>query len=224
MRYDVSLDYSKTASQDNSSSPSWCLAVFRLARPVSYSRKEKASIGPVIAGGMLRKETPFIIRSECVHMSVSGSKASSVKTLNCSLKASTNYLSANTVLNGDWIIAWMHTSEADTDRIVKALENGQPANDFMSGIKFIGRVHSIRKRRSTMGATGLKTVSYSLQAVGFDELSTVFFYDPALASLDSAKDIWHFMAQIGVNTFQYLSEAHKDAGIIQDNEIGRAHV
>jgi hypothetical protein len=217
MRYDVSLDYNKEGGQELDSSPSWCIAIFRLARPVSYSRKEKASIGPVIAGGMLRKEAPLIITSECVHMSVSGSKNSSVKTLNCALKGATNYLSANTVLNGDWIMGWMHTNPNDTDRVIKALKNGQPANDFKSGLKFIGRVHSIRKRRSTMSNNGVKVVNYSLQAVGFDELSTTFFYDPALATLDSAKDIWHFMAQIGLDTFQFLSEAHKEAGIIQDN-------
>jgi hypothetical protein len=217
MRYDVSLDYNKNGGLELDSSPSWCLAIFRLARPVSYSRKERASIGPVIAGGMLRKEAPFIITSECVHMSVSGSKTSCVKTLNCSLKGTTNYLSANTVLNGDWIMGWMHTNPNDTNRIVKALQKGQPANDFRSGLKFIGRVHSIRKRRSTVSSTGIKTVNYSLQAVGFDELSTIFFYDPALASLASAKDIWHFMAEIGVNTFQFLSEAHINAGIIKDN-------
>jgi hypothetical protein len=216
MRYEVSKDYDSNGGQDFTSSPAWCLAVFRLARPVSYSRKDKTSIGPVIAGGMLRKEAPFIITSDCLHMSVSGSKSSHVKTLNCSLKGDNNYLSANTVLNGDWIMAWMHTNPVDRDKIIEALENGKQANDFKSGLKFIGRVHSIRKRKSVVG-NGIKSINYSLQAVGFDELSTVFFYDPALASLSYAKDIWRFMAEIGVDTFQYLSEQHKEAGVIKDN-------
>jgi hypothetical protein len=217
MQYDVSLDYAKDGGLDFSSSPDWCLAVFRLSRPISYSRKETASFGPVISGGMLRKEKPLIIRSDCLHVSVSGSKNSSTKTLNCTLKGTTNYLSANTILNGDWILGWMHTSPGDTDEIVKALQAGEPANDFKSGLKFIGRVHSIRKHRSSSIITGAKTVVYTLQAIGFEELSTIFFYDPALATLDETKDIWRFLAQIGLDAFQYLSAVHKEAGIIQDN-------
>ena len=216
MRYDITQDYSSIGGSDFSSSPDWCVAIFRLGRPVSYSRKDTASIGPVISGGLLRKEAPFIIRSDLVQGQINGGKSSHVKTFNCSLKGVNNYLSANTVLNGDWILVWAHTNSTDTNRIVKALKEGKPANDFKSGLKFVGRVHSIRKNTKVAPA-GTKIVNYSIQAVGFDELSTIFFYDPALATADFSADIWHFLAQIGLDAFKFLSEAHKSAGQIQDN-------
>ena len=217
MSYDVSLDYSKDGQLDIDSSPGWCLAVFRLGRPISYSRKVKMSIGDVVTGALLRKEIPIIITSDCINMKVDGSKASSVKTLNCTLKGDVNYFSINNITNGDWIMGWMHSNPQDTDKVITALNAGNPANNFTSGLKFIGRVHSIRRRRVTSGQGGVKTVYYTLQAIGFDELNTVFFYDPALATLDSTRDVWRFLAQIGLDAFKYLSEAHKTAGQIQDN-------
>jgi hypothetical protein len=105
----------------------------------------------------------------------------------------------------------------DTARIVKALEDGVPANDFKSGLKFIGRVHSIRKIQSMMSEGGVKVVNWTIQGIGFDELSTTFFYDPALASHAATKDVWQFLSQIGLDQFQYISEVHKQAGVIKDN-------
>jgi len=217
IKYDVSQDYNKEGGTDFSSSPDWCVAIFRLGRPVSYSRKDKKSIpGNVVAGALLRKEQPLIIRSDILHMSVSGNKSSCVETLNCVLKGMNNYLSADTCLTGDWIFAWMHTNPTDTVRVIKALKTGQPANDFSSGLKFVGRIHSIRKHKAVI-PSGFKTVQYQLQAVGFEELNTSYFYDPALATSAAGKDVWQFMSQIGLDSFKFLSEAHQSAGIIQDN-------
>jgi hypothetical protein len=111
MRYDVSVDYGSNSEKDSSTSPSWCLAIFRLGRPITYSRKEKKSIGPVLHSGMLRKEKPLIVTDDCMHVSVSGTKGAASKTLNVSLKGNVNYLSADNVLNGDWIMAWMHKTQ-----------------------------------------------------------------------------------------------------------------
>jgi hypothetical protein len=217
IKYDVSQDYNKMGGVDFSSSPDWCVAIFRLGRPVSYSRKEKKSLpGSVVDGALLRKEQPLIIRSDIVNMSISGNKNSCVENLNCVLKGSRNYLSADTCLTGDWVFAWIHTNPNDTDRIIKALLTGQPANDFNSGLKFVGRIHSIRKHK-TVTIAGTKSVQYTLQAVGFEELNTSYFYDPALSTLAEGKDIWQFMAQIGLDSFNFLSESHQSAGTIQDN-------
>jgi hypothetical protein len=217
MQYNVALDYSPNPGQDLNSSPSWCAAVFRLGKPVSYSRKDKKSIpGDVIDGALLRKEKPLIIVDDILQMNVSGNKTSVTKNLSLVLKGEQNYLSADAMLTGDWIMAWMHTNPQDTQRIAKALKDGQPANDWHSGFKFVGRISSVRRPRHT-NANGTKTVQYSVQAIGFEELSTVFFYDPALATFQFKDDIWKFMSEIGFEAFNFISRAHREAGIIQDN-------
>lgn len=215
MSYDVALDYSP--GQDFDSNPGWCVAVFRLGKPVSYSRRDKKSIpGSVVDGALLRKEKPLIIVSDILQMNVSGNKSSSTKNLQMSLKGERNYLSADAMLSGDWIMAWMHTNIQDTKKIIEALENGNPANYFNSGLKFVGRISSIR-RAKRVDMNGIKTVQYSVQAIGFEELSTVFFYDPALATFQSSNDVFKFLSEIGLDTFNYLSKTHPEAGIIQDN-------
>src|ERR1017187_191060 len=216
--YDVGKDYGNEGDSDFSASPSWCVAIFRLGTPVTYSRLEKKSVSSIsVLGGVVsRKETPLILTDECIQMSVSGSKENCTKTLNATLKGDTNHLSASASLPGDWMMAWMHTNGNDTQRIVKALQEGKAANDFSSGLKFIGRVHDIRKHLR-VDPNGNKTVTYSLQGVGFDELSTIFFYDPALASAESLSDIWQFMGQIGLNVNDWLSKLGKKAGQIKDN-------
>jgi hypothetical protein len=216
--YDVGKDYDNEGGRDFTSSPSWCIAVFRLGTPVTYSRLESRSISTIMptSGVMSRKNAPLIITDDCIQMSVSGGKGNCVKSLNATLKGDTNYLSASAMLPGDWVMAWMHTNKGDTDKIIKALVSGEAANGFHSGLKFIGRVHDIRKNLR-IDANGLKTVTYSLQGVGFDELSTVFFYDPALASAESISDIWQFMAQIGQDVNSWLSKLNNNAGQIKDN-------
>ena len=214
--YDVSKDYNNEGGADFDTSPSWCIAIFRLGEPLTYSRVDKSSIGSVISGVLSRKEKPLIITSECIQMSVSGSKDNCTETLNATLKGTTNYLSANALLPGDWMMAWIHTNENDTTRIVKALNEGSAANDFNSGLKFVGRVHGIRKNLS-VAVNGVKTVTYTLQGIGFDELSTIFFYDPALASVESKNDIFQFMGQIGLDVNKWLSSLAPIRGQIKDN-------
>lgn len=218
-KFDVSQDYDKDGTTDFSSSPSWCVAVFRLGNPVSYSRKDRKSIqGDVVSGALLRKEKPLIITSDILNMSVSGNKGSAIETLNMVLKGERNYLSADAILNGDWIFAWMHTNPVDTKRIIKALNAGEPANDFFSGLKFVGRIHAIR-RHKTIQASGVKMVEYHVQGVGFYELQTTFFYDPHLGSYAAQhqEDFPQFLSQIGVDAFKFLNQEYNQMGVWQDN-------
>jgi hypothetical protein len=79
--YDVIQDYGGDKDLDVGTSPSWCIAVFRLGTPVTYSRLERKSISSVsVLGGVIsRKEAPLIITDECMQMSVTGTKDSCTK-------------------------------------------------------------------------------------------------------------------------------------------------
>src|ERR1019366_7900055 len=179
-RYEVVQEYD---SQDGciSVSPGWCMAVIRLAKPVTYSRKLNRSVGDPASGAFLRKSQPLIIFEDCLQLSITRPMGAPTKTLNATLKsASVNYLSANSVLPGDWILAWCHNDIEYTRKLIPRILAGEACNKFNDGLKFIGRVHNIRKHVSVNEKA--RTASYSIQAIGFSELETVFYYDVHLAT------------------------------------------
>ena len=114
-RYDLTQDYSFKGDKDISYSGYWVIAIFRLGRPLSYSRKIKGSVGNVIDGVLLRKEKPLIITKECIQLSINSNKRSYLQQLSATLKDSENYLSADMVLTGDWMFAWITTNSADQE-------------------------------------------------------------------------------------------------------------
>jgi hypothetical protein len=119
-------------------------------------------------------------------------------------------------LPGDWIFAWVWNNGEDAERVLKAIRNVKPANKTMDGLKFVGRVHSVRKNIAMSGDKRL--VSYSLQAVGFSELDTAFFYDTALANTaDVEKRLGQIMARVGLNFSEMCDQAQARAGSLKDN-------
>lgn len=184
-----------------STSPFWVVAVIPLAVPLSFSRKDMASVDTVDTGGgaKLRKPGVIVITSDCTQLSITGSKGSHTKSLNASLAQSDhNYLVE--ILPGDWVMAWIVN---DQDRGVKLVENiklGVRCNSFKDGFKFVGRVHSIRKQLSR-SPDGPLSAQYSMQAVAFQELNTQLFYDQHLADAQFAgkAGLGTWFAQIGLD-------------------------
>lgn len=219
--YDVVQEYSGKNGHDGSIhlSPGWCLAVVGFNRPLTYSRKLKKAIGDPASGAQLRGEKPLIIFDDCLHLSISRSLKSHTKSLNATLKsASVNYLSASYVLPGDWIFAWCHNDIEVTKQIISKIQSGRPANDFMSGLKFIGRVHSVRRKLSVNNR--VKSLTYSLSAVGFQELDTQFYYDLQLAGTlanGGPREIAKFMAQLGLDWTDFAATQLESAGTVKDN-------
>ena len=213
--YDVLKDYSAVGQDDICVSADHCIAVFRLSNPVTYDRSKSASIGDVLSGAMLRKQEPLILRQEVIHLTVGSSKHSSVANLAASIKTDKNLLSADAPLPGDWVLAWQATSSGDIDRVVNALQDGKAANWFESGLKFIGRVEDIQKH--SVISNGVKQVTYSLDAVGFDELSQPLFYDPALGDVEQKQSVWSFMSRISSDITRVITAMQKKVGSIQNN-------
>lgn len=217
--YDLVSDFQVDQDGLLSISPGWCVAVYRLGKPVTYSRLSTQSYGETISGAFERNTKPLIITDECISLNISKSKNSHTKLLNATLKGQTNYLSANAILPGDWILVWMHNDITTTDRIVSQIQESLPCNDFMDGLKFVGRVHSIRKTVNVDNA-GSKSTAYSLQGIGFDELNTQFFYDVMVATaagMQRDSNISRFMAQLGLNWSRFINGKAAKAGRIKDN-------
>jgi len=199
--------------------PGWCLAVVRLSKPLTYSRRHKGSVGNITSGAFERRETPLIISDDCIGLNITRPKGSHIKQLSATIKSSANFLSANVVLPGDWLLAWCHNCEEDTAELIENLKNNKPVNYFDSGLKFIGRVYSIRKKLFT-SQHGVKTVAYSINGVGFQELDTQFFYDVHLATMmniTGKNNLPLFMKQIGLDWTSFVSSELFEKGKVKDN-------
>lgn len=81
---------------------------------------------------------------------------------------------------GDWIFCSMFTNPADAARIKAAIKTRGQINDFHSGLKFVGRVQTVRRVISTNPGTAAKTRRIAITGVGFGEFDTTVYYDPAL--------------------------------------------
>lgn len=227
-KYDVLREYQSHRLKDAESvpdtglintSPSWGLAVIRLGKPLSFSRRRMKASGKVTEGAFTRKSDPLIITDDCVGLTIQNSKRSHTKNLAATLRNSgtANYLDQDALLPGDWLLAWCWNNTEDQARVLKKVLNGQPANGFEDGLKFIGRVHNIRKHvRVSPG--GNKESFFTLQALGFEELDTQFFYDHALATSAANKhEITTFMAQIGLSFTKLVEQEQQRTGRVKDN-------
>lgn len=227
-RYDLIREYQKELKNDTdgvndsthiNTSPTWALAVISLGQPVTYSRNTGKSVGSVVEGAFTRRAKPLIIVDDCISLSINNPKRSHTKSLQATLRASdTNYLNQDVILPGDWIFAWCWNNVEDQAKVIASVLNGGPGNGFDDGLKFVGRVHNIRKRVS-VSPGGERDASYSLTAVGFEELDTQFFYDFALATAVAGNklEFASFMAQLGLDFSKLADAEQQKAGNIKDN-------
>ncbi len=213
-RYELIKDFGNN-TEYVSVSPFWALAILRLAKPQSYSRITKKSIGKVVEGAFERKGGFLVISDDCTHLSIQNSKRSHTKNLTATFKGgNVNYLDADVLLGGDWVLAFICNSQEDLDRVLKKLKEGKPVNEFNDGLKFVGRAHGVR-RRVSVDAPGMKTLNYQFQAIGFEELDNPFFYDIGIATSAQQTDAVAFMAQIGYDVNELFKSVQ--VGNLKDN-------
>jgi hypothetical protein len=199
--YNLITEFSAdTEADDVSSSPYWVLAVVRLAKPLSYSRNDKKSVSlDPTEGAKVRGGKTLIITDDCLQMSIQGAKESHIKSLSAMLiQTRLNYLTE--LLPGDWILAWIVHGKDKQQALVKKIKQGKACNGFNDGLKFVGRIESVRKRGVRDPGSGTKTSRYALQCYGFRELDTQIFYDQYLASNSvEAQNIGRWLAKIGLD-------------------------
>lgn len=226
--YDLLKEFQGEIDPDADSidvNPYWLLAVFRFSQPLTFSRSrlfngdQRVSFNEdnsVIA----QTREILVIDSDCVNLSVSQSKGSYVSNLNATLLEGKNYLSE--ILPSDWVMAWIVNSEEKAKDLKQRLldpEGIKPCNDFDDGLKFVGRVQSIRKTLQQAG-NGLRFVRYNLQALGGKEFDSSIFYDPHLGEKESS--IGQFLAKLNLGISDIFdvasSQAAKGKGGIDSNK------
>jgi hypothetical protein len=199
-------DPDKDSNPDYTScSPYWVICVFPLELPLTFSRSSMASIEAIPGSGAGLRNSKIIITDDCISMTVSSNKEQHVKSLNATLvQLSRNYMVD--ILPGDWIMAWMVNSEETGLDIASRAAQGKPCNGFKDGLKFIGRINSIRKRLERDPDGGLQA-NINLAAAAFTELDSQFFYDQSLAdtTFAGAAGLSTWLAMVGLDVEDLLS-------------------
>ena len=163
-----------------SASPYWLIAVMRFDKRLLYDRANlKNYDGYKLSDAISITSPTLIIGSDAVSLSVQGDKSNFQKGLQATLLPTKNYL--NEIFPADWIFAWMFYGKEKLVDLVKRIRKGEPCNNFDDGLKFVGKVQSIRKNLSVNPGSGVKTVRYTLQASSFNELGCQVFYNPLFA-------------------------------------------
>lgn len=223
--YELIKDFGGDEDHDLDSittSPHWIIAIIRLGHPLSFDRSTMSSDTKDISeGALLRADAPLVITGDCIGLGVTNNKSSHTKNLSATLKQTeVNYLTE--ILPGDWVMAWIVNNETDYNDLLRRInpifsDDNDACNKVNDGLKFIGRLHSIQKTMSVNPGSGIKSSSYQIQAVGFNELDTTFFYEDSLASKDKvSQDIGTWLARVGLKIEQ-LFKTDQETGIALNN-------
>lgn len=185
-----------------STSPHWCLCVVRLGLPLSYSRREKKSITNDVSQSAKLRGPNLIIASDCVSLTVNGSKENHIKALSAELKNTDhNYLVE--ILPGDWVLAWMVNDETTFQNLlerIKKADPSDPCNQVGDGLKFIGRVDSVRKAVHLERSSGTKSAGISITAGGFRELDYSFYFEMSLGDQSLASgSLGDWLARLNID-------------------------
>ena len=169
------------APDNISVSPYAVIAIWRYKYPVTFSRRTGQSIAgaPDIDVATDIRENVLLIVDDLQHLQVQHTKTNHVSQLSAGLLPGMNYLTE--AFPGDWIGAWIVNDARKFKSLKRRLQAGEPCNEFYDGLKFLGRVTSLRKR-ITQNPQGVRTTTYALNAAGFTELDASIYYEPYLAS------------------------------------------
>lgn len=163
-------------SDSHQTSPNAILSVIPfLYRDTYHNTKIQNNMANSVAA---RK--PVVIVSDILSVKVSTSKANPIGTAEVLLSSGhLNYLSL--FQTGDHALIWIVNGPEQFNRVSNSVLAGKASNDSMSGLKFVGKVQSVREVVST-SADGIKTVRYLITLKSFSELQAQFYYNPLLSA------------------------------------------
>ena len=203
--YNLIDDFGLDLDGGLSVSPEWLIAVVRFRHAVTYRRDVGRGFSEDGNEAVATRGPTLVIHHDCVQMATQTNKSSHMSSLVATLVlGNVNYMAE--VLPGDWVLAWIVPSKEKAFDLSESIKNGEACNDWQDGLKFVGRVQSMRKT-GFVSPGGQKSGRYKLQAVGFREFDTSVFYDPGLSL---RQDITEWLGQIGVKITKFLTKGGAD--------------
>lgn len=218
--YDCILDYGvQPGAEYISQSANWVVTVFRFLYPNTFSRKTMNSFQTLTSGAynaVTLRGNPLVLTDSVLSLNVGSNKSSHTMSMSATLAPDLNYEAQ--IFPGDWVFAHMFTNDVDFQSVVARLaamtpQQGQSVNNFNDGLKFVGRVQSMRKSL-VQNPDGTRVVSYALQCTGFGEFDSTIFFDPNLVdkNLNTLGLLW---GQLGIDIATWLSDSQNQGVLVQ---------
>ena len=158
--------------------PEW-LVVF-----VPFLRRDtKNSLSPNSVEDAVAIEAPIIVTSDCVALTVSESKGTPCGSLQAMFRGGNLNYGAR-VAPGDYVFVWAASKPDRIRKTEKKVRAGEQCNGWDSGLKFFGRVTSMRERLSVDPMSGIKQLIYTMTGNSFAELNTKVYFNAILYSED----------------------------------------
>lgn len=186
--------------------------------------KVKRTVDPFMARGILDIESirnsvptalsaPLLLDKFTYNVQVSSNKSQHVGQASIQLFAKT-YAILSKVTPGDWIFIWMHNDTKVTEAIRAALEDGSlaistgdtltPLNTFESGLKFVGRVSSVRVNEQ-VSANGQPSSFASITASSFREFDSDIYFNPITSRIGNG-NAYLFLDRLESDVRSFYSE------------------
>jgi len=173
--------------------PEWLLAFVPFLRRDTKNGSRPDSVEDAVA-----MQAPIVVAGDCVALNTSESKGTPAGSLQAVLRGGNiNYAAA--VAPGDYVFAWM-SSDPDVIRMdERAARAGRQCNGWNSGLKFFGRVSSVRERLTADPASGVKQLVYTVAANSFQELTTQVYFNPVLFQGDRKTSFINDLSSMWIN-------------------------
>lgn len=154
----------------------------------------------------LQINKPLVVVNDALTIQITNSKANAMDQANVVLSSTdVNYGAA--IANGDHALIWLQNNQEDWYKVSNDVLNKRANLNYeMSGLKFIGKVNSIRQMLST-APDGKKQFRYNITLVGFSEFQTQVYFNELL-NPDTADSKAAPVA--GVEFFVRISEQYQD--------------
>jgi len=118
------------------------------------------------------------INSDILSIDISETKSQFSNLANITL-ASGNINYSESLHAGDHIVIWLGDGSDKHQNLKNNLKKGLRCNGSDSGLKFIGKINSVRATMTTTGS-GVRTVRYTITAAGFTEFGATIYFSEAL--------------------------------------------
>jgi len=208
----------KQNQPDSHQSSPWAIIVFySFVNPDTYYSRVSSTADAL-------RVNPIMVVSDILSVNVSTAKGGSSHSADILLSSGdVNYVSA--VNPGDHCAIWINDDKDNYKSVAEAIVNSNniqakanetAANSEHSGLKFLGKVESVREVLSIL-PTGIKTMRYQVSARGFTEFETMIYYNPYIKEIsDAANEKMAFYEKIS-SSFDSLLKSYASAGYPIDN-------
>lgn len=168
----------------------------------------------------LQIEKPLVVVSDAININISSHKGSPIYEAQITLLSfGVNYSSKVAV--GDYVFI-NFTEDIETfNKVSNAALNVKALNGPHSGLKFFGRVYSVRQSLNTEPSTGKQMMRYTIHCSGFSELMTQVYYNEFLSSVqqNSPNPLLEFFVSVTEQYKELFSKMQKNARIATEDIV-----